>query len=464
MAIVDTINLSKLEGKKRLDAEYYTYQLPHKTVFLSNGFQPLKKFIKEGYRVVYLNTKIIPVEKMAEDDVFFLQAADIDPNVPIIQEEIGGVSYNDWIEYPKGRIKKGELLIEVKGKAEKIALVPDDFPSKTLVSGTLYKITPKKLPGEYLVLYFITDLGKKLRDRLKTNIMVSFINKDDLYDIPIFVPSDELIEYSINSYRNAVNCYNLSKSLYSQAESLLLNELRIPDLNFEYEKYFTFNLSKIAEKKRADSEYFNPVYSKLINHLDLNFELKSLDSLLIDMHKGIEVGSLNYEKEGLKFIRVSNLSIEGIFEKDQKYINEDLFKQLESKFQPKIGEILLTKDASPGIAYLIKEPVEGIISSGLLRLTTDTNKILPEYLTLCINSMIGQLQIERDTGGSVIDHWRPEQIKKLKIPILHYNQQNEISDLLLASYTERKKSEEILNSAKERIESEILEKLNYETF
>jgi len=53
-----------------------------------------------------------------------------------------------------------------------------------------------------------------------------------------------------------------------------------------------------------------------------------------------------------------------------------------------------------------------------------------EYLALCVNSMIGQMQIERDAGGSVIVHWKPEQIKKLWVPILPKSTQREIADLV----------------------------------
>jgi type I restriction enzyme S subunit len=44
------------------------------------------------------------------------------------------------------------------------------------------------------------------------------------------------------------------------------------------------------------------------------------------------------------------------------------------------------------------------------------------------------MQIERDAGGSVIAHWKPEQIKKLKIPILSKTIQIKIADLVHKSH------------------------------
>ena len=78
-----------------------------------------------------------------------------------------------------------------------------------------------------------------------------------------------------------------------------------------------------------------------------------------------------------------------------------------------------------------------------------------EYLALCVNSMIGQMQIERDAGGSVIVHWKPEQIKKLWVPILPKSTQREIADLVHQSRQAHKKAKELLEKAKREVEEFI---------
>lgn len=129
---------------------------------------------------------------------------------------------------------------------------------------------------------------------------------------------------------------------------------------------------------------------------------------------------------------------------------------MKNYYEPEVGEILLTKDATPGIAYTIKEPVEGIMSGGILRLKLKEN-IDSEYLTLCLNSVVGQMQAERDAGGSVIAHWRPEQIKNIVIPVLPKEIQKKISDLIIKSHEARGKARELLEEAKKKVE-EMIEK------
>ena len=135
-------------------------------------------------------------------------------------------------------------------------------------------------------------------------------------------------------------------------------------------------------------------------------------------------------------------------------MSEKLYDELKSDFQPQIGEILLTKDATPGIAYVLKENIEGIISGGTLRLKLK-EKIEAEYLALCLNSIIGQMQAERDAGGSVIAHWKPEQIKNVLIPILPVETQQKIADLVRQSHEARKKAKELLEEAKRKVEEMI---------
>ena len=175
---------------------------------------------------------------------------------------------------------------------------------------------------------------------------------------------------------------------------------------------------------------------------------------LVTVKKGLEPGADAYEDEGKLFIRVSSISKHELIDKDQKYISQKLYEELKKEYEPKKGEILLTKDASPGVAYALDTNVEGIISSGILRLKLK-EEINPDYLALCINSVVGQMQVERDAGGSVIAHWKPEQVKNMLVPILPKATQEKIAELVQESHIARKKAKELLEEAKRKVEELI---------
>jgi restriction endonuclease S subunit len=65
------------------------------------------------------------------------------------------------------------------------------------------------------------------------------------------------------------------------------------------------------------------------------------------------------------------------------------------------------------------------------------------------------MQVERDGGGSVILHWKPEQVKRLKIPILSLSTQQKIAVLVQKSHEARKKAKELLEVAKRAVEIAI---------
>ena len=230
-------------------------------------------------------------------------------------------------------------------------------------------------------------------------------------------------------------------------------------MTFGDESMAVFSVVKLSElegEKRIDAEYYKPEYLKLSESLKKSgIELKPLKSFILNIKKGIEPGSENYQNTGKPFIRVSNLSIHGFIDKDQKYLSEKLYQKLKENYEPKQGDILLTKDATPGIAYVVKEEVEGIISSGILRIQINDKKINKEYLALYINSSIGKMQIERECSGSIISHLKPEQIKNLKIPLLPRSTQEMIASLIRRSYEARKKSDELLNIAQKATEIAI---------
>ena len=144
MAVWSIVNFSDLKADIRLDAEYYQpLFLKFESLLTKTGFPIVNigSLVREGYRVVYENTKILDEDFDPKYHVKFLQAANISSGFPVIeQSSMGWVSRDDWNRYIQGRLKPEEILIEVKGKAEKVAIVPDNVMTEVLVTGTLYKM------------------------------------------------------------------------------------------------------------------------------------------------------------------------------------------------------------------------------------------------------------------------------------------------------------------------------------
>lgn len=236
------------------------------------------------------------------------------------------------------------------------------------------------------------------------------------------------------------------------AEWLLLTEIGVlPDIGKESKTVKT--CKKLSESflssGRLDAEYYQPKYDYLFSHLS-KFPTSTIGELT-KIHKSIEPGSDAYQETGVPFIRVSDLSRFGLSD-TAIHIDEEEFNYV---IRPQKDTILLSKDGSVGIAYKVEEPLDIITSGAILHLSLNSTDILPDYLTLVLNSPIVRLQAERDAGGSIIQHWKPSEIENVIIPILPMSVQQNITRKIQESFKLRKESEELLNNAKRKVEMTI---------
>jgi len=448
MAVFSVIRLSELDGAKRIDAEYYKPEYLNIYSKLNAGGSKtfLKRLIKEIVSGSY-------VDSYFEKGTLYLRVN----NITEFGFDLSDIKFvdTDFSKIPnKIKIKTGDLVLGRTGTIGITHLV-DERLNGSVISQHITKIVvdENQINKYYLVAYLNSDLARKQMMRESLGSMQVELTLEATKNLIIFIPSNELQARIGKLIQEFYKLQRHSQILYSQAETLLLEELGLKDFKPKYEKTYTANLSDALSAHRIDAEYFQPAYEEAIEKLkEKNIELKPLKNFILSIQKGIEPGSEKYQNVGKPFIRVSNLSIYEFINRDQKYLSEETYQELKENYEPKQGDILLTKDATPGIAYVVKEQIEGIISSGILKLQVNDREINKEYLALCINSFIGKMQAERDCAGSIILHWKPEQIKKLKIPLLPLSTQQKIASLIQKSHEARKKAKELLNVAKKAVE------------
>ena len=442
---------------KRIDSEYFKKKYLD---FFENvpNLRPLSTFVKDGYRVVYENTKIVD-EKEAKKHNYphFLQATDL--NTPFIKtDDLFYVDNEEWERYPKGRIVKGEILIEVKGKIDKVAIVPEDFPEKTLVTGSLFKLTVnEKISKHVLLTYLISKYGKAFKDRFKTNLLIAYVSKYDLYRIPVPNFSKEFQDSIDNLFEIIFESKNTGKIAYKEAQDKFMQYVGFDSFIQSDESINVKTFSNSFQNSgRLDAEYYQKKYEEIVDKIQsTNYDKLSN---LVQINKSIEPGSANYSEEGLPFIRVSDYDKFGLSSPD-KYLTDEFClenEELINELKPKKETILFSKDGSVGTAYMLRKDANFITSGAILHLIVkDKTKIIPEYLTLALNSKLVQMQAKRDTGGSIILHWRVSEIKDVVIPVIDYDKQKAIAEFVEESFKQKRQSEHFLEVAKRAVELAI---------
>ncbi|MCK5506701.1 MAG: hypothetical protein KAJ10_16165 [Thermodesulfovibrionia bacterium] len=364
------------------------------------------------------------------------------------------VDEEEYLRLSRYQLQLGDTLITLKGKGSigKIGFVTNN--QKAIFSRDIGIIRPSNINPGYLNVFILCKYGKKLVDRGETGgtgqstLTTSYLKA-------IVVPRFDELEEPIGSILNEVELLKRKSTIkYNDAESFLLSEIGLLTWKPKHQLSFIKKYSDTDKVERIDAEYFQPKYDEIVNAIKNYSGGYDILGNIASLKKCVEVGSQAYMDEGdIPFVRVSNLSPFEITE--EKYISGELYAEL-SQHQPKQGEILFSKDGSPGIAYHLSEkPKKMMPSSGILRLKLKNKQVNEDYLTLVLNSLIVKEQINRDVGGSIILHWRPDQIKQTLIPVLGDKKQQQIQQKITEAFNMRKQSKHLLECAKRAVEIAI---------
>ena len=385
-----------------------------------------------------------------DEGILFLRAQNVRPLSIDLTSNPVYISEEDAKRLQENTIHHKDILITRSGTAGLCAIYLEN--KRAISSSHTFIVKSGNLNPFFLTVFLNTKYIRALIEKGKYGSLQPEIAPYFLYQIPM--PTwDSLPSVIEKTYLQSKDLTELSKTRYVEAQTILLAELGLTDWQPKHQLTFVKSFSDTARAERIDADYFQPKFDEIVNAIK-NYA-GGWDTLgnLTTLKKCVEVGSKEYIESGIPFVRVSNLSPYEITQ--EKYISEELYAEL-TAHQPKQGEILFSKDATPGIAYYLREAPEKMIpAGGILRLESKTDKIRNEYLTLVLNSILTQEQVNRDVGGSVILHWRPDQVAGTVIPILHQEKQAEIEQKVCESFNGRKHAKDLLEHAKRAVEIAI---------
>lgn len=447
---VSTVMFQSLNHEFRIDAEYYREEVLNKLNVLDkhnkDDLENLVDFIIGPFG------STVTVDQYVDNSNYkYIRNKDI--NDFLIKDSDPALIPKDiYDSLPKYHIRENDLLITVVGTLGKVAIATKaDIKSIFSCKSTI--IRTRNINPFYLLTYLNTNTGKLFSLRGKRGAIQEGLNLPDLKEIQVFIPSPEFQKFIETTIRKSFVSTEKSTELFEKAQTLLLSELSLAKWQPKHQLTFIKYFSDTEQAERIDAEYFQPKYEAIIKAIKAYKGGWETLGDIVTVKKSVEVGSGEYLDKGIPFIRVSNISPFEITE--EKYISEKLYAEI-SQHQPKRGEILFSKDGTPGIAYYLdSKPRKMIPSGGILRLKRKSSKINNEYLTLILNSVLVKEQINRDVGGSIILHWRPDQVKETVIPILAEKKQNEIQAKVIESLSLRKQSKHLLECAKRAVEIAI---------
>lgn len=468
----------------RLDSEYYQVKYDD---YLKKVFD-----YSEGYELVgeCCNLKDKSYTPKDDKEYKYIELANVRSNAEITDCEI--MMGKELPTRARRKVNTGDVIVSsIEGSLESCALITEEY-NNSLCSTGFYVINSDKLNSESLLTVFKSSLMFNLMKKGCSGTILTNITKDEFLKLPVPLLRSNIQEEIADYIRQSMEYSKKAKELLTistkaveiaidtdeeTAHNFLDRQTDRQTLIAYYEEqasyysrlavfrfyeeiglfdelksvnYTVKNLKDtFAISGRLDSEYYQEKYDRLFDELSKNKTDKLLN--LVKINKSIEPGSDNYQTEGIPFVRVQDLSKFGLSE-PSVFLSEKKFKDT---IKPKKDTILLSKDGSVGIAYKMSEVENIITSSAILHLEVKDKNILPDYLTLVLNSIAVKMQAEQDAGGSIINHWKISEIENVIIPIIEKEKQEKISGLLIESERLRNESKFILDKAVRAVEIAI---------
>lgn len=448
------VMLSKIDLGDRFDSEYFTKNYLHISEQLAKV--PTKLIGKISTTVA---SAFYPAatQLYSIGDTAFARCVDC-VNYPIISKDQDAkfekIPYAFAAESKGISILKNEDIIITKVGTPCYASIITEY-SEIALSRTVLGLTNiHDIDPYYLVIFLRCKYGfeQLFRQReltIQYQLTLPRVKAINVYD------AGESFQKDIRKVcMKFIECAQKAKKVYDEAHSIVSTILDLPEFP---QKNISIKMksSSFSETGRLDAEYYQPKFDIFLETLK-RFSCKPLggDKGIVTIKKSIEPGSEMYQDEGIPFVRVSDISKFEISD-PEIHLPINIVKDI-SKFYPKKDTILFSKDGSVGIAYKLEEDSALITSGALLHLNVkNTKEILPDYLTLILNSDVVQLQAERDSNGAIIQHWKPSDIEKVIVPVFDMQIQQEIASKVQTSFALRRKSKKVLGIAKKSIEIAI---------
>jgi restriction endonuclease S subunit len=448
MAVYSIVKLSELEGAKRIDAEYYKLEYLNLISKLkTQKSKPLNDFLKLLFRYpTFYNLEYY------KEGVLVLKGEDITNEGFIQNQSQDFISIEDAKRFPKTILKKGDLIFSVRGYVGKIGIVNEEYEG-AIISANLIRAVVKNVSSYFLWVYLNSNYGIKQIDRVKMITAQETIIANDIKNllVPII---DKKVEIEIEKLaKKAIGEIRKSEIIYSNAETLLLEELGLKDFKPQYKKTYTAKLFDAFSTHRIDAEYFQPAYEEVIEHIKKY--PNGFDKLLNHVENvKPEFDPTKYPKDTFLYVELADIdSSIGVIHSVSKIKGEESPSRARRILREKDVIVSSVEGSLEKVALIDKEHHGCLASTGFFQFRPLS--ILPEVLLVLSKSIILQLQLKKQCSGTILTAVPKESLRGVIIPILPLSTQQKIASLVQQSHEARKKAKELLDTAKRAVEIAI---------
>lgn len=450
MAVWSYISKSQLECASRLDAEYYQSE------YLEIARRIRKHIGNNLKEIAIIRSGTTPIDRddSLTNGIILLKTTDIRNNVLPKNSNYYHITPKIAQRMLNTKLHPNDILVNIVGATleviGRVSLIPTDFPESNITQAmALLRIKDDNYLPEYVFSLMISKYGRTQTDRLARPTGQFNLNLVELGQVLIPQASLNKQKEIAAIVKGIFELQEKSSEFYLQAENLFLQELGLTDFRISEDLTFEVNFSEVENVSRIDADYFRPKYQRIIDKIGKK-------KRMFEMAKRIKTSVKLIPDKEYNYIEISDVNVGN----GEVTFNKILGKKLPANAKIGLnGEELIISKVRPtrgAIAIIPQEFNKNFIASGAFSVF-NVDYPTREYLQVVFRSIIGRLQLEEPATGTSYPTIIDEDIESVWIPDLSIEIQQKIADLVRKSHQARKKSKELLEEAKSKVE-EMIEK------
>ena len=436
------VRFSEIEKENRYDSEFF------KQRFLKNDDLLLsKRHFLIGDEFTVTDGEHGSVEYL-ESGVKYLTAENV-KNGFVDISNIRYVSQEVDFKNRRASVETGDILISIKGTLGQIAVAESWLkPCNMNRDVAILKAKADSKKNYYIAIFLMSKFGEIQSSRGGSGGVQQMITLERLRNFVVPEMSDSFYHKIESLVKSAHAKLSRSKSLYAQAEDILLSELGLKDWQPKNEAVSIKTFSDFALSGRLDAEYYQSKYD------EIEAKIKALSHKVLDEVANIQDSNFNPKaKVTYKYIELANIGSSG----EITGCTEDLGENLPSRARRIVhsGDVLVSsiEGSLQSCAIVSKEYDGALCSTGFYVLKAVAMN--PESLLILLKSEIMQQLLKKGCSGTILTAISKEEFKRVIIPILPQEIQKQIAELIQTSFALRQESKQLLESAKLAVEAEI---------
>lgn len=446
MAAWSQISTSNLVGSIRLDAEFWQPAYLTKEKVIRSGehiaLGALVSTFKKG--IFYILAR-----EYADKGVPFYRSSNVGTILPK-EEGLAFITPAKHREEYKTALETGDLMMVKTGRSgASVVLVRHCNVSQDVIA---VKVRRERVNPYFLALYLNTSFGSSEMNRWFQGQVQPHLSLEDARRIWIALVPDKVQVEIETMVKNSARLRNEAEEAYAKSKQLLEAELGLDKLTFQKPVGYTARFSDLELSRRFDSEHYYPAFDNMKEKLPKHVQLAPLGSFLTFCRRGKQP---IYSESGLPVLNSKHILENKITLEGNRYAKPNA----ESGLQIQYGDVLINGTGRGTIGrtapYLVNEH-QAIPDNHVTILRSPV--LDPAYLSFYLNSQAGKLQVEKHQRGSSGQlELYPFDVRKFQVWGAPQSIQHEIRRLYERAIESAKRSRELLEQSKSRVERLIEE-------